>query len=159
MDGFSRLKLLTPAPITLLFSPSKIPSPKRWPALNNPLNPLHARQRDDYAKIPEDVLYWKIVTETSLSALPKAVVRERVRRRWREAFSAALKQRGYDRHGRLLVAGVGASTEKPLQGTMELLVMEGYGLNHDFRKLLAHADEVVVAIRKAMERQLFRSGF
>ena len=150
MNGMPRLKLRKPAPISLHFSPSKAPFKAFLPSFNNLRDPLHLLHRDAVASRPDGTLTWKVITQTSASALPKAVLRHHLRRRWREAFIAALKQRGYDRNGRLLV---GSSTGTPLRGTMELLFMEGYGFHLDFQGLVNHANEMVLAIKQVVEQQ------
>jgi RNase P protein component len=102
---------------------------------------------DSYENMRQDTLRWQVVANTAIKEVPKAVMRERLRRRIRGAFGEALEQLGYDSHGRVLPSG--PAKEKLLQdirGTLEIHCRTRVGLDVDFAEIVRNAHSVINAI-------------
>ena len=134
------------------FSPEVAPYLKDLEILTNPHNVLHYKIRDRYARLPMDTLRWQVVTAMSAKALDKAVARERLRRRHKEAYREALKRRGYDKDGRLLDGEVKWHNAGPLFGTFEVHIYNGLGFHLKFPVLVEQAGLVIDAVRKECQK-------
>ena len=105
---------------------------------------------DDYQNMPKDILRWQVIANTAVKEVPKAVMRERLRRRSREAFREALKQLGYDWHGRVLQPGQAMrKMSKNLKGTLEIHCRGRAGLDCEFPELIDYAKSAVSAVEKS----------
>lgn len=87
-------------------------------------------------------------------------MRERLRRRVREAFREALKQEGYDSKGKVLrpdMATTGPSRD--LKGTLELTCQGRAGLDCEFGEMVEYAKHAVSAVVQSSEYNNRRLGF
>jgi hypothetical protein len=89
-----------------------LPLPYHAFVLGNPIHPLHLPMRDRYASLSRDMLWWHVNVGKSVAA--KAAVRNWCVRRIQRAFTTALKDHGYDSHGRPVAAG--PQYRRPLYG-------------------------------------------
>ena len=138
------------------YSPQVAPYKKDLEILLNPHNVLHYKIRDRYALLPRDTLRWQVLTVMSVKVLDKAVTRERLRRRHKEAYREALKRRGYDKDGRLLKGPVKWLNARPLFGTFEVRVYGGLGFHLKFPALVAQAGLVIDAVRRECQKSAGR---
>lgn len=122
--------------LSLRWSPQKAPYEWDYPNLVNPLNPLRAKLEDQFHSAPDDALRWRVITETSAKFLPKATVRQYLKRRWRAAFLQALNSRGLNYHGRPLQVTQGSQS---LRGTLEIIIHKGNGFANPFGDLIEQA--------------------
>src|SRR5256885_6381202 len=120
--------------------------------LTNPHNVLHYKIRDRYAQLPKDTLRWQVLTVMSVKVLAKAVTRERLRRRHKEAYREALKIRGYDKDGKLLDWAAKSPNARPLFGTCEVHIHAGLGFHLKFPVLVQQAGLWICANRKGCEK-------
>ncbi len=134
---------------TVHYSPDIVPWRAHLEVLTNPQSPLYYKYRDKFAKLQPDVLRWRVITNTSAKALPKAVARERLRRRHTEAIRQALKDRDFDKDGQPLdFESKSTRNAQILFGTFGLHIHGGLGLHTAFPTLVKDARFVVDAIRK-----------
>lgn len=113
----------------------------------NPHNVLYYKLLDDYQNMPQDTLRWLVTANTSIKEVPKAVMRERLRRRVREAFRESLKLAGYDwKNGKLLQrdeATVKQTPSQDLRGTLEIHCRGRAPLDCEFAEIVDYANIVV----------------
>ena len=134
---------------TIHYSSEIVPWRSHLEILTNSQSPLFYKFRDQFAKLQPNILRWRVITNTSAKTLPKAVVRERLRRRHTEAVRQALKDRGFDQDGQLLEPeSKSTSKAQVLFGTFEIHIHGGQGLHTAFPKLLKDAGFVIDAISK-----------
>jgi len=88
----------------------------------------------------------------SIRVLDKAVTRERLRRRHKEAYREALKRRGYDKDGRLLEGAPRSPNARPLFGTFEVHIHAGLGFHLKFPVLVNQAGLVIDAIQRECQK-------
>ena len=138
------------------YSPQFAPYKRDLEVLTNSHNVLQCKIRDRYARLPKDTLRWQVFTVMSVKVLDKAVTRERLRRRHKEAYREALKRRGYDKDGRLLDGAATSPNARPLFGTFEVRVHGGLGFHLKFPVLVEQAGLVIDAIRRECQRKAGR---
>lgn len=120
---------------------------------NDWFNPKIHATRDKYAKIQPDTLQWCVVTATSQKTVPKAVMRNRLRRRWANAFADSLRSNGFHINGRSQYGSKDGTYSRPgLSGTLELLVYSPSGLTLQYHELLRSTGMVVKALRQGASR-------
>ena len=142
---------------TIHYSPEIVPWRSHLEVLTNPQNPLFYKYRDKFAKLKPDILRWRVITNTSTKALPKAVARERLRRRHTEAIRQALKEKGFDKDGQPLDPDFKSSSKaQVLYGTFEVHIHGGVGLHTAFSTLVNDARFVVDAICKERRNEAGR---
>ena len=134
------------------YVPQFAPFRKDLEVLTSRFNVLHPKFQDVYASLPKDTLRWVTITAMSAKVLGKSVVREHLRRRWREAFREALKRRGFSNNGKVLPHAPDAETKKPLYGTMEVHIYAGLGLNAKFPVLVQQAGTAIDAIARECDK-------
>jgi hypothetical protein len=139
------------------WSPQFAPYKRDLEVLTNPYNVLHHKIRDRYAHLPKDTLRWQVFTVMSVKVLDKAVTRERLRRRHKEAFREALRRRGFDKDGKLLDKEPMSPNAKPLSGTFEVHVHGGLGFHLKFPVLVQQAGLVIDAIRRECQKKAGRN--
>jgi hypothetical protein len=139
------------------YSPQFAPYKRDLEVLTNPHNVLHYKIRDRYARLPKDTLRWQVFTVMSVKVLDKAVTRERLRRRHKEAFREALKRRGYDKDGKLLDGPLKSPNAKPLFGTFEVHVHGGLGFHLKFPVLVQQAGLVIDAVQRECQKNAGRN--
>ncbi|PUU82506.1 hypothetical protein B9Z19DRAFT_1120539 [Tuber borchii] len=110
--------------------------------LANPMHPLHAQI---YAKFHDPTLKDKLVINftASKNVSKKAVVRNRARRRTREAVYQALRERGYGKEGEPLAGG---GREKGVTGSLSWFPT--------FESVNAASEELRAEVRVAVDRWL-----
>jgi hypothetical protein len=114
---------------------------------------------DIYENTPQDVLRWQVIANTAIREVPKAVMRERLRRRVREAFREALKGMGYDRNGRVLQpAPPAGKTAKDLRGTLEIHCRSRAGLDCEFGEIVQFARSALDAVVKSFNQSSAKPG-
>jgi len=138
----------------ILFTPLSAPYKPDLDVLTNPGSPLLYKIQHQYANLPQNTLRWRVLTAMSAKAVPKATVRERLRRRHREAFLAALKMRGFDKYGGVLNTESKSPNVKPLFGTLEAQVYGGLGEHLKFPVLVKQAVLAIDAVRKTCHDHL-----
>ncbi|KIW10323.1 hypothetical protein PV08_11285 [Exophiala spinifera] len=100
--------------------------------------------RDKYSSVRPDVLTWRVVSATSHKLVPKAVMRNRLKRRWANAFADSMRNNGLHTTGRPLSVSKRAKNAPPkVQGTLEMLVFSASGLHVSYDKLLKATDVLV----------------
>jgi len=140
------------------YLPFKVPYEHARPRLLDLNSPAHVSTKEDYDRMPADLLNWHIITSVSAKQVPYAVVRNRNKRRYYAAFSEALKEQGYRTNGKLLpsddslVSSLSPRPDQPLKGTLELLIF--YDKAHDagFDRLKRDANLVLDAVRKCHDQ-------
>lgn len=140
------------------WSPYFAPYKRDLDVLTNPNNVLYDKIRDRYSQLPRDTLRWQVFTFMSIKVLDKAVTRERLRRRHKEAYREALRRRGFDKDGKLLHDGPKSLNAKPLSGTFEVHIHGGLGFHLKFPVLVEQAGLVIDAVQRECpgERAEFR---
>ncbi|KAI9777585.1 MAG: hypothetical protein M1816_004629 [Peltula sp. TS41687] len=117
----------------LFYSPQHVPSLAAHTILTNPTHPLHLPFTHRYEAQDRTTLWWTVYG--TLKQLPTKVVRGWGERRLKQAFRAALLNRGFDAQGRRVVVVVdekgdaGRGSERGegkgnLIGTVRLQVMK-----------------------------------
>ena len=129
----------------LRYSYLKTPFPDEQKIICSKLNPLHARYRDLFNEVPQNILRWRIITRTSASELSKAAQRTHLARRWKNAFSDVMRKKGYAHDGGAIING---EKVPGLQGTLEVLIHGGKGMKDPYDVLLKHAELAIAAIVK-----------
>lgn len=122
----------------------------------HPNNVTYHKLLDDYQNMPQDTLRWIVVANTAVKEVPKAVMRERLRRRVRGAFRQALQIAGYDwKDGKLWVGDKPTEKQTPsqdLRGTLEIHCRGRAALDCEFTEILEHANTVVQEVVRACSR-------
>jgi hypothetical protein len=125
------------------YTPFKTPFSDEQLVLLNRRNPVHAMIKEKFEQVPTDILRWRVTARASASQVGKAVLREHLSRRWKNAFIVALRKRGYTMDGKKFVEG---KKVPGLQGTLEIPIYEGKGMNSPYEELLQAADVAVDAL-------------
>jgi len=136
--------------LRIRYSPFTTPFKYEEDVLSNLRNPDFPKVKDRIEQLPKSELRWKIVTDVSVKALPKATRRNWLKRRWIAALIQALAARGFKSSGHAKEGGAAQS----LQGTLELLVYEGYGFDAPFAKLVKRAGSIVEAIEEEHKKNV-----
>ncbi|KIV85084.1 hypothetical protein PV11_00819 [Exophiala sideris] len=122
-------------------------------------NPKIHALRDKYSKLPSDTLEWCVVAATSQKKVPKAVMRNRLRRRWANAFADSLRSHGFHFNGRSLAGPKDGRDARPgLTGTLELCVYSAHGLTVPYHELLRSTNTVLNTLKQEARRPSQRSG-
>lgn len=104
---------------------------------------------DKYVRITPDTLRWSIITSISSKAVPQAVRRNRLKRRWAGAFAEALRKHGYHHNGRMLSGPKDGKNYVPgLKGCLEILVYLEWGLNRPHAELVGSCGGLVKSLEK-----------
>lgn len=105
--------------------------------------------RDKYARASPDALSWWVVSGTSQKVVPQAVVRNRLKRRWANAFADSMRQNGFHANGKLLSGPKDGKSSIPgLKGSLELLIYSRTGLDAPYDKLVQATDVLVKTLRR-----------
>lgn len=107
---------------------------------------------DEVSQANPDELRWRVITNTSLKALPLSTQRNRLRRRWKAAFQQSLKKQGLARNGKKDASQIHMPHTPELAGTLELVIFEGYGFDEDARELTDQTNKVVRELLRAGEK-------
>ncbi|KAJ9633000.1 hypothetical protein H2204_007390 [Knufia peltigerae] len=106
--------------------------------------------RDKYSDIRPDVLTWRVVSATSHKLVPKAVMRNRLKRRWANAFADSMRNNGLHTTGKPLSGSKDAKTAPAkLQGTLEMLIFSASGIDASYDKLVSTTDVLVKTLLRA----------
>ena len=125
------------------YSPSFAPFRAHLDYLSSTNIVLYPMFKDKYERLPKDTLRWIFMAHRSTKTLPKAVQRERVQRRCREAFRHALRENGYDDHGAIFEGG---KALRPLRGTLELQP-DPKCLVEPFPELIRQSSKLLTALK------------
>lgn len=120
---------------------------------------FYSKLLDKYENMPKDTLRWQVVANTAVKEVPKAVMRERLRRRVREAFHDALKQMGYESNGRVWQPG--RATDTPLQdlrGTLEIHCRGRAGLDCEFVEIVNLAKSALSTVDRSLNQSKGNMG-
>lgn len=101
---------------------------------------------DNISRARPDELRWCVITNTSVKSLPLSSQRNRVRRRWVAAFRESLRKQGLRGDGKRDTSLVELPHTPEMAGTLELVVLEGYGLVEGPEVLRERTDKVVRAL-------------
>ena len=150
---FAELRSLRIPKVDLLkvyYSPFFAPFKSDLDILTNPRAAVYPKYKDKYERLPQDTLRWQIVTATSAKKLDYTVLRERLRRRYKEAFREALKRKGFDKDGKVFTdrSSDGGSNARSLYGTLEVHVHGGLGFHLKMPVLVQHATRVIELVQK-----------
>ena len=130
------------------YSPFFAPFKSDLDVLTNPRAANYPKYRDKYERLPQDTLRWQVITSTSVKKLPYTVLRERLRRRYKEAFREALKTKGFDKDGKVLDHSFEGSNARSLYGTLEVHIHGGLGFHLKMPVLVRQATLVVEMIQQ-----------
>jgi hypothetical protein len=134
----------------IYYSPLFAPWRRDWEFLN-PKNIIYPMLLDTYGQMRKDTLRMQVVGNTAVKEVPLAVMRERLRRRVREAFLEALRQMGYDSSGKFSLPGL--AQHKPVQdlrGTLEIHCRGRAGLDCDFSEIVKLAKKAVSVVDESL---------
>lgn len=97
-----------------------------------------------YDKIPRDSLLWTFSPNPTAQQVPKAVVRNRLKRRWANAFADELRERGYYTNGRLMSGPKASKGYRPgIWGTVEYQIFGRSGITLAYPELRKLANVLV----------------
>jgi len=146
------LKIPVLQALSLKYSPEVAPWTTDVPILKSTLNPKHDLVRDRYIHRSKDALHWAVIANVSVKAVPKAVLRVRLRRRWTSAFTEALKLEGYRTNGKRLRDAADGEHRPDLVGTLEIYVYGPQGLHKPFKDLIRTSGTIVRALKAQQNR-------
>jgi hypothetical protein len=127
------------------YSPvENVPSQQDHKRIVDPFSPQRAALLDWYSRRPHDRLSWCVITDVNVKTIPKAVLRNRLRRRWASAFTEALTKNGYYHNGRKR-SGPNKRNKYVvgLKGTLEIFAMGERGLFAPRTDLVRVCDDLV----------------
>ncbi len=144
--------------MNLKYSVFQTPLTFHFNKILDPFSPKRDFMLDRYNKIPPDTLQWRVITHMAAKVLPKAVLRNRTKRRWANAFADALRNHGYHANGRSMNGPKDGKLYTPgLSGTLEIAVFSADGLTKPYAELVRSSAAMVVAVERA-HRQGTRQG-
>ncbi|EXJ80145.1 hypothetical protein A1O1_08287 [Capronia coronata CBS 617.96] len=131
------------------FAPSLVPKTPDSRIINDRFNPRRFKLLYKYSKVPPDTLQWSVVSSVSQKTIPKAVMRNRLKCRWANAFADALRKNGYHANGRRLAGPKdGHDYKVGLRGTLEIHAYSKNGLTIDYDELVSASGGLVRALRQ-----------
>ncbi|EHY57316.1 hypothetical protein HRR83_002803 [Exophiala dermatitidis] len=138
------------------FAPFHAPKSPDQRIINDRFNPRRLKLLHQYSKILPDTLQWSVVSAVSTKTIPKAVMRNRLKRRWANAFADALRNTGYHANGRRLDGPKhGQDYKVGLKGTFEIHAYSKAGLTLGYHELVSSSEVLV----KALEQQIQKVNF
>ncbi|OAL27074.1 hypothetical protein AYO20_09882 [Fonsecaea nubica] len=112
-------------------------------------SPKRAAVTDYYSKLKPDVLRWRVISNASVKKVPKAVLRNRLKRRWASAFAEALKNAGYYHNGRKRSGPKdGEKYVVGLKGTLEILVFSERGITCPHGELVGACGALLKSLQR-----------
>jgi hypothetical protein len=112
-------------------------------------NPRRAAVLDKYSRPRPDILSWRVITNISAKQVTKAVLRNRLKRRWASAFTQALKDHDYYHNGRKCSAPKDGKDYIPgLKGTLEILIFSDRGVTCPHNELVGASRALVKAVKR-----------
>ncbi len=116
-------------------------------------SPKRAAVADYYSRLPRNRLSWRVISNISSKQVNKAVLRNRLKRRWASAFAQALKDHGYHHNGnRRIIPNDGKKYVAGLKGTLEILIYSDRGIDCAHRELIGASHALVKSLaRKAKQ--------
>lgn len=131
------------------FSPSSRPTVVDVRTLLDHFHPKREAVKDKYSKTAPDTLQWCVVSDTSHKTVPMAAMRNRLKRRWANAFADGLRQNGYHANGRSLDGPkAGKDYKMGLKGTLEMHIYNPSGLSLPYGDLVKSTGALVKALRQ-----------
>ncbi|KIX10654.1 uncharacterized protein Z518_01738 [Rhinocladiella mackenziei CBS 650.93] len=105
------------------------------------------------SRIRPDTLKWACISAVSSKKVTKSVMRNRLKRRWANAFADALRSNGFHANGRSQEGPKDGKNYKPgLKGTLEILIFADSGLHLPYNDLVGGSNTIVKALRQHMQR-------
>lgn len=135
--------------LKLRFSPDVVPMYREAEIIGSKFHPRRPKYVALIANTPPDILRWTVSTDLCAKVLPLSTQRYRLRRRWTGAIITALRERGLDSKGRMLMQDEREKSEPKLRGTLEITVYAGYGFEEPADVLAKKSGEVVDALLKS----------
>ncbi|KIW26613.1 uncharacterized protein PV07_06432 [Cladophialophora immunda] len=112
-------------------------------------SPKRAAVTDYYSRLAPDVLRWRVISNASIKKVPKAVLRNRLKRRWASAFTEALKKAGYYHNGRKRSGPKDGKNYIPgLKGTLEILVFSERGISCPHGELVGACGALLKSLQR-----------
>ncbi|KIX94321.1 uncharacterized protein Z520_10031 [Fonsecaea multimorphosa CBS 102226] len=112
-------------------------------------SPKRAAVTDYYSRLAPDVLRWRVISNASAKKVPKAVLRNRLKRRWASAFAEALKRAGYYHNGRKRSGPKDGKNYIPgLKGTLEILVYSERGITCPHGELVGACGALLKSLQR-----------
>ncbi|KAJ9612627.1 hypothetical protein H2200_004224 [Cladophialophora chaetospira] len=116
-------------------------------------SPKRAAVVDYYSRLAPDRLSWRVISNINSKDINKAVLRNRLKRRWASAFAEALKDHGYYHNGRRRTAPKdGKHYLTGLKGTLEILIFSDRGINGAHRELVGASRALVKALIRKVQQ-------
>ncbi|KIW98360.1 uncharacterized protein Z519_00020 [Cladophialophora bantiana CBS 173.52] len=115
-------------------------------------SPKRAAITDYYSRLAPDVLRWRVISNASIKKVPKAVLRNRLKRRWASAFAEALKRAGYYHNGRQRSGPKdGKNYISGLKGTLEILVFSERGITCPHGELVGACGALLKSLQRRQQ--------
>jgi hypothetical protein len=136
------------------FLPIKAPFFTEGELLTDEGNPIWTKAYDEYSKIPSDILRFRFNTRTTTKNVSRAVLRNRIKRRYTDAFATVLRNNGFYTNGRKMTGlKNGTALQVGLVGTLEVSIFASAGLTLPWKTLLADTQKIFnVVVAKQDER-------
>ncbi|KIW71735.1 ribonuclease P protein component [Phialophora macrospora] len=116
-------------------------------------SPKRAAVVDYYSRLPPDRLSWRVISNISSKQVNKAVLRNRLKRRWASAFAEALKNHGYYHNGRQRSGPKDGKEYIPgLRGTLEILIFSDRGITCSHRELVGASHSLVKSLVRKVKQ-------
>ncbi|ETI22907.1 ribonuclease P protein component [Cladophialophora carrionii CBS 160.54] len=116
-------------------------------------SPKRAAVVDYYSRLPPDRLSWRVITNISSKQVNKAVLRNRLKRRWAGAFAEALKNHGYYHNGRKRTGPKDGKKYIPgLRGTLEILIFADRGITCPHHELVGASNALVKSLVRKVQQ-------
>ncbi|EXJ63229.1 hypothetical protein A1O7_03676 [Cladophialophora yegresii CBS 114405] len=116
-------------------------------------SPKRAAVVDYYSRLPPDRLSWRVITNISSKQINKAVLRNRLKRRWASAFAEALKNHGYYHNGRKRRGPKEGKKYIPgLTGTLEILIFSDRGITCPHSELVGASHALVKSLVRKVQQ-------
>ncbi len=131
------------------YCPALRPTTQHEREITDRFNPKQDAVKDLYSRVPPNTLLWRVITNTSQKKVPKAVMRNRLKRRWANAFADSLRQNGYHYNGRSMEGPKkGPNYISGLKGSVELHVFTAAGLELPYVELVKSSNSIIKALRQ-----------
>ena len=116
--------------------------------LGLPSHPLRPKLIETLANGPLNALDWSVNADPSVKLLPRAILRSKLRDRWKRAFRAALLRAGYAADGGNLM-----STRKTdgLTGRLYISVNNAQGFHETDDQLVEECGALITALESSAE--------
>ncbi|EXJ86345.1 hypothetical protein A1O3_03296 [Capronia epimyces CBS 606.96] len=135
------------------FAPFHAPNTPDSRIINDRFNPRRFKLLAKYSKVAPDTLKWTVISSVSTKTIPMAVMRNRMKRRWANAFADALRSNGYHVNGRSLDGPKdGKGYRVGLYGTVEIHAYAKSGLTLEYADLVSSSTILVRALQQQVQK-------